>query len=122
MYWRIIWGWLKTWQGIVPSVIAVAAATYYGPKKMLEVWDWYVDRFRDRDVLLVLKDKKMINYTTAHGSGQVTTGTTEGPYSVSDIAAQINRSERSVSRSLKRLYAHDKIEKYEWGWRLKNSK
>jgi len=87
---------------------------------MLEVWDWYIDRFRDSDVLLVLKDRKTIGYTTTSATSPlVTTGTTEGPYTANDIATQLNRSEQSVAKSLKRLYAHDKIEKYEWGWRLK---
>jgi hypothetical protein len=118
MRWADIWRFVRSWQGVVPSIIAVAAAIYYGPKKMLEVWDWYVDRFRDRDVLLIVKHRPFIQTTTTSGP-ITTTGTMERPYTVSDIASELNRSESSISKSLRRLYAQDKIEIYEWGWRLK---
>ncbi len=46
-------------------------------------------------------------------------GLTEAPYAVDYISKQLNRSERSVTKSLNRLYAHDKVERHLGGWRLK---
>jgi hypothetical protein len=120
MRWVDIWRFIRSWEGIVPSAIAVVAAIYYGPKKMLEVWDWYVDRFVDRDVLLIIKGRKIVPTTFASERFAIMrTEMREAPYTAAEIATELRRNEKSVSKSLRRLYAHDKIEKYEWGWRLK---
>ena len=71
-------------------------------------------------MLLILKDRRNVP-TTFVGAGFPTPRTEirEAPYTKKDIAERLNRSEKSVSKSLRRLYTHDKIERYEWGWRLK---
>ncbi len=88
---------------------------------MLEVWDWYVDRFRDRAVLLTVKDRIFVHVGRGYSGGLLIReeGIKEMPYYPGDIAKQINRSERSVEKSLERLYSHDKIERFLGGWRLK---
>jgi len=121
MPWADVWRYLRSWEGIVPTILTVAAALYYGPKKILEVWDWYLDRFWDREVLAILKNRIFISRTRP---GKMIVSIEqfepiESSYSADYIATQLNRSERSVSKSLKRLYAHDKIERYQDGWRLK---
>jgi hypothetical protein len=118
MSWTDIWRFIRSWEGIVPTVIAASAAIYYGPKKMLEVWDWYIYRFIDQDVLLMMKDRKIVPTTLVNGA-YIKIAPTEAPYTASQIAEYLGRSEDSVIKSLKRLYAHDKVERYEYGWRLK---
>jgi hypothetical protein len=66
---------------------------YYGPKKLLETWDWYVDRFRDRPILEVLREvripKKLAPFSPG-GPGEVSPTiisiAKHGSYSVGDLA------------------------------------
>jgi hypothetical protein len=123
MRWPDIWKLITSWKGIIPSVIAVTAAIYYGPKKMLEVWDWYVDRFRDRPVLAILKHRQLsqqapfLNFAMRGGISQP--APIEFPHFAEDIAKALNRSKKSVLKSLNRLHYLDKAEPYQMGWRLK---
>jgi hypothetical protein len=124
MRWPEIWHFIRSWKGIVSSVVAVAAALFYGPKKVLEVWDWYLERFRDRHVWGILKNRTKVEqgirfnpYKGMHGG--LDSGSIEMPWSVKDIAETLNRSERSVSKSLSRLEDQDRAERYQGGWRLK---
>jgi hypothetical protein len=118
MRWADIWRFIRSWEGIVPSVIAIAAALYYGPRKMLETWDWYWDRFRDSDVFHIISRRKLIQ---APGVvlGQIPPRMIELPYFAKEIADYLDRKESSVGRSLKRLMKRGKIEPHQDGWRLK---
>ena len=51
---------LQTWQGTALTIIAILGALYYGPRKVLETWDWYWDRYRDNDVLFMISRRKTI--------------------------------------------------------------
>ena len=111
---------MRTWEGAVPAAVAVLAAIYYGPRKMLETMDWYIDRFRDRPVLTVLKNRifaQPLNQRPRKG-GYIFPPT-EAPYTAAYLSFRLNRSIKSITKSLDRLYAQDKIERYMDGWRLK---
>jgi hypothetical protein len=124
MRWAELWHFIRSWEGIVPSVVAVAAALFYGPKKVLEVWDWYLERFRDRHVWGILKYRIKVEqgprfnpYQEAHGG--LESASIEMPWTIKDIAETLDRSERSVAKSLSRLDDQDRAERYQGGWRLK---
>jgi hypothetical protein len=107
---------LQTWQGLALAILAVIGAIYYGPRKMLETWDWYLDRLWDHRVFEVVEQKRIFPATRFR-----TTAPVELPYSVQDIAASLKRSESSVQKSLKRLRRRGKVEEFQDGWRLKST-
>jgi hypothetical protein len=121
MRWADVWRFIRSWEGIVPSVVAVAAVIYYGPQKMLQTWDWYVDRFRDRAVYSILKNRLMNVPPRLYGAFgmQGNAGQIEFPWYAVEIAQALKRSEKSVFRSLLRLEDKGKVERYQGGWRLK---
>src|ERR1700731_4391732 len=105
MHWSDIWYFVRSWQGVVPSVVAVAAALFYGPKKILEVWDWYIERFRDRHVCAILKNrinvKQAPRFNPYQGiRGGIDSASIEMPWNVKDLTEMLTRSERSVLGSL----------------------
>ena len=51
---------LQTWQGTALTGIAILGTLYYGPRKMLETWDWYWERYRDNEVLFMISRRKTI--------------------------------------------------------------
>ena len=117
--WHDLWQFVQSWQGVILSALAVAGGLYYGPRKMLETWDWYWDRFRDRAVLFVLEDRKLMQkYGVVIGGGGPLP-MEEFPYYTKEMAGILHRSESSTQRSLQRLRNHGKIEPYQDGWRLK---
>jgi DNA-binding transcriptional ArsR family regulator len=112
---------LQTWQGVVLSILAVLGAIYYGPRKILETWDWYWDRFRDSEVFFVIERRKIM--TQARSNYPITRvippAPIEFPYTVHEIAEYLGRKESSVRSSLKRLRRRGKVEPYQDGWRIK---
>jgi hypothetical protein len=118
MHWQTVWAWLRTWQGAVPAAFAALAAVYYGPKKMLETWDWYWDRFRDNEVFLVV-ERRLISHPPRSNYVVPRMAPMEFAYTVKEIAERLGRKESSVLASLKRLRRRGKIEQYHEGWRLK---
>lgn len=119
MNWHDVWKFLQTWEGMASATVAAAAALYYAPKQWLETWDWYMDRFHDYKVYDVIKKKRTVSASYDGGEG-VRMGYEEYPYSVSDIANSLNRSEKSVRESLRRLERRGKAKEaphYGWvGW------
>lgn len=109
---------LQTWQGIVLGILAFVGAIYYGPRKMLETWDWYWERFRDADVIVILYQRK-ISGPIRSNYPQLEAAASETPYSIPELARILGRKESSVCRSAKRLFRRGKIEPYQDGWRLK---
>jgi|ERR1035441_1042097 hypothetical protein len=98
MRWQAIWALrynILTWVG---GILTVAAALYYGPRKMLETWDWYMFRFRDRTVLDVLESRRRI-----------------GDLKAVDVAFRLGRSQSSVLRSLNRLQIAKRVAKTDHG-------
>lgn len=95
-YWwpfaRTAWGWLVATAGGI-------AALFYGPKKAVETFDWYMDRFFDYKVREYLEGLvEPMAYMSPNGRGQSAKSAT-----VSEIAIAINMSERKVRKCLTRL-------------------
>jgi predicted Rossmann fold nucleotide-binding protein DprA/Smf involved in DNA uptake len=114
--WHQIIGFLKSWQGAAAASFALLATIYYGPKKMLETWDWYIDRIGHDDPVseIVRKPKHKPIYVqnnVAAYDSQV-----EIPYKPEEIANQIGRKQSSVIRSLKRLEKRGKVKEVHGGW------
>lgn len=126
MSWRAFIDFLHRWQWLVAAIAASVPTVYYGPKKLLETWDWYVDRFRDRPILEVLREvripKKLAPFNPS-GPGEVSPTiisiAKHGSYSVGDLADILNRSHRSIGKSVRRLRAQGKIELDHGGFKLK---
>lgn len=97
--WRQIGEFFKSWQGVIAGSIAVAATIYYGPRRVLETFDWYMDRFKDYKVRDFLRSNVIPRRLTAHGemSAQAIAK------SISEIGAGTTMSAKSVAGSLKRL-------------------
>lgn len=126
MNWRPFVDLLHRWQWLVAAVAAIVPTAYYGPKKLLETWDWYVDRFRDRPILEVLREvripKNLAPFNPC-GPGEVSPTiisiAKHGSYSVGHLADILNRSRRSIGKSVRRLRAQGKIELHRGGFKLK---
>jgi hypothetical protein len=52
------WPYARNWWGVTAASVTFLAAVYYGPKKMLETWEWYRDRWFDAKVRDVLHDNR----------------------------------------------------------------
>jgi len=117
--WHQIVDFVTTWQGLTLTIAGVVAAIYYGPRRMLETWDWYWDRFRDGEVLIIFHRRKFMpppsgqsNFGPAHTPIEI-------PYTAAEIAGMLGRSKKSVVGSIKRLWRRGKLEMYGSGWRAK---
>ena len=115
MVWRVVmfvWHFLASWAG---ASLALLAALYYGPRKMLETWDWYVYRFRDSAIFEIIDQPKV--YEQTHG-GRKYTNITGGnlAYSAQEIGHELNRTEASVLKSLRRLKRDKKAVEKNGGW------
>ena len=91
------WLWLCVKYG--GSAAGVALAVYYGPRKMLETWDWYVDRFLDSKVRHALNRYRAPMKQLGEGR-YVRIGL--GVHLV-DIAKDCSISENSCRKRLRRL-------------------
>ena len=118
--WRQAIEFFKTWQGAALTFAGLCAAAYYGPRKMLETWDWYWDRFRDNAVYFLMQRRKIIAAPTAfHPMMARESKAVELAYTAKEIAQNLNRKESSVRRSLMRLKLRGKVEPYQDGWRVR---
>lgn len=93
------------------TCIAVLAAIYYGPRKMLETWDWYLNRFFDEPVLDVLRENSLL-------AKELRVRPVEG-YSIGELAELLNRSQQSIGKSLRRLKRKGRVELYRGGFRTR---
>jgi hypothetical protein len=95
-YWwpfaRTVWGWTV-------ASAAGLAALYYGPRKMLETFDWYMDRFLDYKVRDFLESLVTVS-TVATPQGRAQRAEAR---STSEIAVAVKMSQRRVRGCLKRL-------------------
>ena len=96
-YWwpfaRTAWGWI--W-----ASLTILAAVYYGPKKMLETFDWYMNCFRDYKVRDYLESLVIVSHLAnapAHTRAEVK--------SVQQIAEATHLSEKRAKGCLGRLRA-----------------
>jgi hypothetical protein len=124
--WRAIAAFFHTWYGTVAGTIGILATIYNGVPTMFQTRDFLIDRFRDRPILEVLREvripKKLAPFNPS-GPGEISPTITaiakHGSYSVGDLADILNRSHRSIGKSIRRLRAQGKIEQYLGGFRLK---
>jgi hypothetical protein len=119
VFWHTFWQFLHTWQGYIPAAITVAAAVYYGPQKVLETWDWYLDRFRDQRVMDVVRRKRQTTYVLPRNSmsDPHAIGTKDEGWTAEQIAESTGREVSSVSKSLRRLARRKKVSEGTDGWR-----
>lgn len=101
MHWRDLWPILGTIAAVIGSLLGI----YYGPKKMLETYDWYMYRFFDFKVHLHLESKKTQAQLTRFGHQP----SAAMPLSVREICEATGLSERRVRASLGRLYKQRKV-------------
>ena len=119
---------LHRWQWLIAAIVAVIPTIYYGPKKVLEAWDWYLDRFRDRALLDVMREvhiPKRLAPSSPTGPGQVSPTIVSiakhGTYGVDDLSQILNRTHRSIGKSLRRLRAEGTVELERGGFKIKKS-
>jgi predicted HTH transcriptional regulator len=89
-------------------IIAVLAALYYGPKRMIEAWEWYRYRWFDSKVLRYMKE----HTKAARRQNQSITRT------AADVAGDLRISERAAETRLRRLQEKDLVEQHGQGWFL----
>ena len=101
LVWRFFWG----WGGLVLAVLGVL---FYGPKKMLETWDWYIARWDSKVLRAIPEETKIPPFKMFARNPRVR-----------DLATNTGRSERSVENSLKRLAEKKQVEFIDGGWSTK---
>jgi hypothetical protein len=107
-FWLALRELLRTWQGVVLSILAILGAIYYGPRKMLETWDWYLDHFVDRKVMDAISVPKPSPPVGAMYLGPP--GPKERPYKLQELSLVTGRSDASVFTSLRRLQRRGKVQ------------
>ena len=124
--WHRIAAFFQTWYGSTAGTIGILLAIYNGAPTMFKTWDFLIDRFRDQPVFEVLHQvcfpKKLAPFNPT-GPGQISPTIKsiieDGTYSVGDLANILNRSHRSIGKSIHRLRLHGKIELHKGGFRIK---
>ena len=94
-YW---WPFAQTAWGWTIATVGGLTALYYGPKKMLETFDWYMDRFVDYKVKDFLDSQIILLVHSAGGRPQHAQ-----PKSIAEIAVGTGYSEQRVRKCLQRL-------------------
>jgi hypothetical protein len=84
----MILAWLHRWQWLIAAVVAAIPTLYYGPRKLLETWDWYLNRFFDEAVMDVIRERRFV-----HAENKPPR---EEPYSVGDSARALKRGHPSI--------------------------
>jgi hypothetical protein len=118
--WHEIAELFRTWQGAALAIIGAIATVYYGPRKVLETWDWYLDRFLDAPVLDIVRERKLVHRGQSLSNFGPPPVPEEVEYGLNELVAKLKRDRQSVAKSLKRLKRRGKIEQYRGGWRLKS--
>lgn len=111
-YWWPVSQKVWIWTG---STVGVFLAVFYGQKKMLETYDWYMGRFVDYKVADYLASEVEISHKIyeEHYRRQ-----TAKPHSIAEIAAATRYSEKRVRNSLRRLEKINKVARADEGqWR-----
>jgi hypothetical protein len=110
--WREIADLFRTWQGLTLASVSFLATLYYGPRKMLETWDWYLDRLFHSKVRHFLHGKVTTIFKTAQGDtvyGELKT--------VDEIAKGTNLPEQRVRKSLVALQRKKEVVEEDGKWR-----
>jgi len=112
-WWSYVWPFARTWWGTIVGVATILLAVYYGPRKMLETWDWYIERFTDSKVCQFLKEHPG-EYKMSQDFGenyyQVNYWTPEA------LAEAVGFGRCRVARSLVRLKQQGRVELLREGW------
>jgi hypothetical protein len=106
MRWSNIWPYARTWWGTIVGVSTILLAIYYGPRKMLETWDWYMERFTDSKVRQFLKDHRIEIRAAPDKYGQ---SEYARRWTTVELAAALKFRERRVARSLERLRIKNQV-------------
>jgi hypothetical protein len=99
---------LTTWQGLVATLLTVIAALYYGPKKLLETWDWYLDLFRDAKIMNAIRVPKPYRSNAALSNFGPQPAKESG-YEVLELMDNTGCSENRVRKALVRLEKRGKV-------------
>ena len=94
-YW---WPFAQTAWGWTVASVGGLTALYYGPKQMLETFDWYMDRFVDYKVRDFLDSQIVVHIHIGGRRPQQAQ-----PKSIAEIAASTGYSEKRVRKCLRRL-------------------
>ena len=118
MRWSVFWPYAHTWWGTFVGGATILYGAYYGLRKMLETWDWYIERFTDSKVCQFLKDNV--------GGWKLSERFGENQYVVNywkreDIAKALRFGERRVEKSLDRLKRQGRAELMREGWVVKSN-
>lgn len=107
MKWKEFWPYAHNTWGWTVACITAIAWVYYGPKKMLETYDWYMQRFKDYEVEDYLRSQKTPEKITGIGLFPAK------PMSktISEISTAIGKTENSVRGSLMRLKRRNRIDR-----------
>jgi|ERR1017187_9204296 hypothetical protein len=97
-WWHNLWPFAKTWEGYLAATVTTVLAVFYGNKKMIETYEWYMYRYYDRKVEDCLRASVSSELLTQHGPRRWTI-----PKSLGDISRDTGFSNRRVSACLKRL-------------------
>lgn len=124
--WHKLTWFFQTWYGSVAGTLGILFALYNGVPQMFKTWDFLIDRFKDQPVLEVLHEVRIPNPLppwTPIGPGEthptIKAIAKDGRYSVGDLANILERSQRSIGKSIHRLKMQGKIEHSQGGFRLK---
>ncbi len=125
--WHKLTDFFQTWYGSIAGTIGILATIYNGVPQMFKTWDFLVDRFLDQPVLEVMRNvriPKRVEPFNPSGPGEVSPTiiaiAKHGSYSVGDLAQILERNQRSIGKSIRRLRAQGKIEHFMGGFRLKD--
>jgi hypothetical protein len=102
---RTVWGWTV-------ASVTVLFALYYAPRKMLETFDWYMNRFVDYKVADYLASKVEISHKVY---GEHYRRQTAKPHSITEIAVATGYSEKRVRNCLRRLEKIKKVARADEG-------
>jgi hypothetical protein len=91
----------STWAGVTAGLVIILSV-YYGPKKIMETWRWYVFECWDKRVFRELVKRAHGHY----GNG----------FDVPDLAETVGRDEKSIANSLARLERRHYAVKTTNGW------
>jgi hypothetical protein len=107
--------WRDGWNlaGVAGGIVTGGLAVYYGPKKILQTWEWYLDRWCDSKVRDVLKANRK---TQAINGGRIATWGL--PVSVAVIGETLRISEKSVLARLNRLRGRGEAVQHESEWKF----
>ncbi len=112
----LLWHLFVGWSGLA---FGIAATLFYGPKKLIETWDWYLDRFYDSSVFGIVKTPKLqsaVRQPSFSPRSPLEVEHTLSAYHASEIAKRLQRNEKRVARSLERLERRGKIKGDPFGW------